>query len=82
MTSVWIKGKYIIRTNWNTRFKNKTWFVMFLPAVFAFVYQVLGMLDILPPVTQDTATQIICFVVNVLVAVVIASGTLAKNISY
>ena len=58
-----------MRINWKVRFKNKTWLVTFLVAILAFLYQVLGMFDIVPPVTEDMATQLIAAVVNILVAV-------------
>lgn len=58
-----------MKINWKVRFKNKTWLVTFLVTIVAFVYQILGMLDIVPPVTQDMVTQIIGIVVNILVAV-------------
>ena len=58
-----------MKINWKVRFKNKTWLVTFLIAVLAFVYQILGMLDIVPPVTQDMATQLIAAAVNILVAI-------------
>ena len=57
-----------MKINWKVRFKNKTWLVTFLLAVLAFVYQILGMFDVVPPVTQDMATQLIAAVVNILVA--------------
>ena len=58
-----------MKINWKVRFKNKTWLVTFLLAVLAFIYQILGMFDIVPAVTQDMATQLIAAVVNILVAV-------------
>ena len=58
-----------MRINWKVRFKNKTWLVTFLLAILAFLYQVLGMFDIVPLVTEDMATQLIAAVVNILVAV-------------
>lgn len=58
-----------MRINWKVRFKNKTWLVTFLLAVLAFIYQIFGMFDIVPPVTQDMATQLISAVINILVAV-------------
>ncbi len=58
-----------MKINWKVRFKNKTWLITFLIAVLAFVYQILGMFDIVPPVTQDMATQLIAAVVNILVAI-------------
>ena len=57
-----------MRINWKVRFKNKTWLITFLLAILAFIYQVLGMFDIVPPVTEDMATQLIAAVVNILVA--------------
>lgn len=57
-----------MKINWKVRFKNKTWLVTFLLAILAFIYQVLGLFDIVPPVTQDMATQLIAAVVNILVA--------------
>ena len=58
-----------MKINWKVRFKNKTWLVTFLLAVLAFVYQILGMFDVVPPVTQDMVTQLIAAVINILVAV-------------
>ena len=58
-----------MKINWKVRFKNKTWLITFLIAVLAFVYQILGMFDVVPPVTQDMATQLVTIVVNILVAV-------------
>ena len=58
-----------MKINWKVRFKNKTWLVTFLLAVLAFVYQILGMFDVVPPVTQDMATQLIAAVINILVAI-------------
>ncbi len=57
-----------MKINWKVRFKNKTWLITFLLAVLAFIYQISGMFDIVPPVTQDMATQLIAAVINILVA--------------
>ena len=58
-----------MKINWKVRFKNKTWLVTFLITVLAFVYQILGMFDIVPPITQDMATQLITIIINMLVAI-------------
>lgn len=55
--------------NWKVRFKNKVWLVTFLAAILAFVYQILGMFEIVPPVTQDMAIQLVTVIINILVAV-------------
>ena len=70
-----------MKINWKVRFKNKTWLVTFLVTIVAFVYQILGMLDIVPPVTQDMATQIIGIVVNILVAVGVVIDPTTASIS-
>ena len=58
-----------MKINWKVRFKNKTWLVTFLITVLAFIYQILGMFDIVPPITQDMATQLVTIVINMLVAI-------------
>lgn len=58
-----------MKINWTVRFKNKTWLLSFLAVIIAFVYNILGMFDIVPPVTQDMVTQAVIAVVNILVAV-------------
>lgn len=58
-----------MKINWKVRFKNKTWLITFLITILAFIYQILGMFDIVPPITQDMATQLITIIVNMLVAV-------------
>ena len=58
-----------MKINWKVRFKNKTWLITFLITVLAFVYQILGMFDIVPPITQDMATQLVTIIINMLVAI-------------
>ena len=70
-----------MKINWKVRFKNKTWLVTFLLAVLAFVYQILGMFDVVPPVTQDMATQLIAAVINILVAVAVVIDPTTNGVS-
>lgn len=70
-----------MKINWKVRFKNKTWLVTFLITVLAFVYQILGMFDIVPPITQDMATQFITIAVNMLVAVGVVIDPTTASIS-
>ena len=51
------------------RLKNKAFVITFLTAIVAFIYQICGMFGIVPPVTEDTVTQLIGLVVNILVGV-------------
>ena len=55
-----------MKINWKVRFRNKTWFVTFMGAVFTIVYQILGMVGISVPVSQDALTNILMMVVNLL----------------
>ena len=45
-----------MKINWKVRLKNKAWLAAFAACVLAFIYQVLGMVGIVPPVTQDMVT--------------------------
>ena len=57
-----------MKINWKVRLQNKTWLLAMLAAIVAFVYQLLGLLDIVPAVSQDQVTQLIGLVINILVA--------------
>ena len=57
-----------MKINWKVRLKNKTWLLAMLVAIVAFVYQMLGLLGVVPAVSQDQITQLIGLVVNILVA--------------
>jgi phi LC3 family holin len=58
--------------NWKVRFKNKVWLAAFLALIVSFVYQVLGMFDIAPTITQDTVIQAI----NVMLTLLAGLGVL------
>ena len=57
-----------MKVNWTVRLKNKTWLLAMLAALVAFVYQLLGLLGVVPAVSQDQVTQLIGLVINILVA--------------
>ncbi len=66
------------KINWKVRFKNKTFVVAFVTALVAFVYQILGLLEIVPSVSQDSLMQTIMLIVNLLVTLgIIADPTTA-----
>lgn len=48
-----------MKVNWKVRFKNKVWLSSFICAVVAFVYNILGMFEIFPVITQNTVMQIV-----------------------
>ena len=53
-----------MKINWKVRLQNKTWLLAMLAAIVAFVYQLLGLLGVVPAVSQDQITQLIGLVVN------------------
>lgn len=57
-----------MRINWKLRLQNKTTLVALLTAVVAFVYQILGIVGVTAPISQDSIVQVIGVLVNVLVA--------------
>lgn len=56
------------KINWKVRFQNKTWLVSFLTVVVAFCYQILGLFDVMPPVSQDMTMEFVMIGANVLAA--------------
>lgn len=58
-----------MKINWKVRFKNGKWVLSFASLVVAFVYQLLGMFDVAPAVSQETVVQLIGLVLTVLAGV-------------
>lgn len=67
--------------NWKVRFKNKLWLTTFIFTIIAFIYQVLGMFDIVPPVSENALTQAIGYVINILVAIGVIVDPTTSGIS-
>lgn len=57
-----------VKINWKVRMQNKTWLLSMAAAMITFVYQMLGLCGVVPPVSEDMVTQVVAMVVNVLVA--------------
>lgn len=53
--------------DWKARLKNKTFVVSMLAAIVAFIYQVLGILGVAAPITQDEVLQAAGILINLLV---------------
>lgn len=64
--------------NWKVRFKHKPFLVAFFTTIVAFIYQMLGIFEIVPAISQDQVVQLIGLVINILVGVgVVADPTTA-----
>lgn len=55
-----------MKINWKARFKNKAFIVTFVTLIVTFVYQVLGILDVVPSVSENDVMNIAMLLVNVL----------------
>ena len=70
-----------MKINWKVRLQNKTWLLAFLGAIVTFIYQLLGMLGIVPAISENLATQVIGIVVNLLVALGIVQDPTTAGMS-
>lgn len=52
--------------NWKLRLKNKTTLVTLIAAALAFVYQVLGLFNVVPSVSEESLMNIATMVINLL----------------
>lgn len=53
-----------MKINWKVRLKNKEWLISFAGALIAFIYQILGLLGITAPISEDSLIQIIAVIIN------------------
>ena len=62
-----------MKINWKVRLRNKAWLASVLALVISFVYDLLAMLDIAPPLSQDwllNLTQILLTLLTALGVVI------------
>lgn len=67
--------------NWKLRFKNKATLIAIVAAAVAFVYQILGILHIVPPVTEEQVMQVLGIIINILVGLGILVDPTTAGIS-
>ena len=53
--------------NWKLRIKNKTILLALIGAIVAFVYQLCGILEVVPPISESDVINVIGIIVNLLV---------------
>ena len=70
-----------MKIDWKTRLRNKTFLVTFATAIVTFIYQLLGMLGIVPSISQETIGQIIGLAANILVCLGIVINPTTSGIS-
>ena len=56
-----------MKINWKVRLRNKTWLASVLALIVSFVYDLLAMLDVVPPVAEDWLMSLIQTALTMLV---------------
>lgn len=55
-----------MKINWKARFKNKAFLITFITLIIAFAYQVLGLFDIVPSISEDSIVNFLTIIINIL----------------
>ena len=55
-----------MKINWKARLKNKAFLITFIALIIAFVYQVLGMFDVVPSISEDSLVNFLTILINIL----------------
>lgn len=58
-----------MKINWKLRLRNKTTLLALLGCMAAFIYQILGILGVTVPISEDQIIQAVGLVINMLTAV-------------
>ena len=67
--------------NWILRFKNKTVLLSLVTAAVAFVYQILGVLGIVPSISSSEVIQIVGLGINLLVGLGIVVDPTTRGVT-
>ena len=65
-TRCFIKKGEKMKLNWKLRIKNKATLTALCVTIIAFVYQILGVLEIAPSVSESEVTNLVAMVINLL----------------
>ena len=57
-----------MKINWKVRLRNKTWLASVLALIVSFAYDLLAMLDVVPPLSQDWLMSLIQTMLTLLTA--------------
>lgn len=70
-----------MKINWKARFKNKAFVLTFVPLFITFVYQVLGLFNIVPSVSGEEIVNVITMGVNMLAMIGILTDPTTPGVS-
>ncbi len=67
--------------NWKLRLQNKTTLIALLGTVITFVYQILGLLGVVPGISESTVVSVVGILVNLLVSIGVVVDPTTKGVS-
>ena len=70
-----------MKINWKLRAQNKTTLLALVAAILTFVYTVLGMFGVVPPVSQNDILEVVGLGLNVLVMLGVIVDPTTKGLS-
>lgn len=70
-----------MKINWKLRLQNKTTLLALIGAIVALVYQVLGIFEIVPAVSQDSVISAVAVIINILVALGVVVDPTTSGVS-
>lgn len=69
-----------MKINWKVRFKNGTFLVTFGTLVITFVYTVLGLFKVVPPVSENVVVNVVLALIQLLAGLGIVSDPTTKGV--
>ena len=70
-----------MKINWKLRLQNKTTLLALIGAIVALVYQILGIFEIVPAVSQDSVISAVAVIINILVALGVVVDPTTSGVS-
>ena len=70
-----------MKINWKPRLQNKTTLLALIGAIVALVYQILGIFEIVPAVSQDSVISAVAVIINILVALGVVVDPTTSGVS-
>lgn len=70
-----------MKINWLVRFKNKTFLLTFIPLILAFVYQLLGLFEVVPRISENDIMNFISIIINLLAALGVITDPTTAGLS-
>lgn len=70
-----------MKINWKLRLQNKTTLLALIGAVIALMYQILGIFEIVPAISEDSLTSAVAVIINLLVALGVVVDPTTSGVS-